>query len=221
MGQGLAAPPPAHPSCCGAMEGLSAQGQVSAPSALPWPRLGLPKSPVGTRLAPDLCEASSSLSSSAPPPRGGQGAHTPPFLKSVHCRTPPAAGTSRGCPSWCREQQCPPPPLCPQDDWHAGLAWGAVAPPSSTPPSAPAAAGAGGGGSSLTGAYSASLVGASASVPSLHAGFTSAPSYRGKGGGGSRSGGGRGTPQCLGCRLAIPFSRAAQGVGGPGRWRRP
>ena len=43
-GTGCAPPPPrpAHCWCRGATEGLRPQGQVSAPSVLPWPRLGLP-----------------------------------------------------------------------------------------------------------------------------------------------------------------------------------
>ena len=110
MGQGLAAPlpppppPPAHPWCHGAAEGLWPQGQAAAPSALPWPRLGLPESYVGAGPAPDLCEATSS-SSHRPPPGGGRArtgagrAHASYSKKCALSRTP-------RCPSWCREQQC-------------------------------------------------------------------------------------------------------------------
>ena len=77
-GTGCAGPPPlpAHPWCRSATEGLGVQGQVSAPSALPWPHRGLPKRPVGASAAPDLCEASSPLSSPLPPPGGRGRAHT-------------------------------------------------------------------------------------------------------------------------------------------------
>ena len=74
MGQGLAAPPPAHPWCRGATEGLGMQGSVLDPSALPGPRCGLLECPPSAGAAPSLCEASSlSPSSSHPPtPRGGR-----------------------------------------------------------------------------------------------------------------------------------------------------
>ena len=55
----------------------------------------------------------------APPPRG-EGAHSPPIPVSVRYRAPSAAGTSRGCPSWCLKQQCRTPRCRPLHDLHAG-----------------------------------------------------------------------------------------------------
>ena len=72
LGAGCAAPPPppppTHPCCRGVTEGLGALGPVSAPSALPWPRCGLPKRLVGASTAPQPCEAPSPLLSTLPPP---------------------------------------------------------------------------------------------------------------------------------------------------------
>ena len=118
-GAGVAFPPPlpSSPWCCSATEGLApGSGQVSSPSARPWPRLRPPQRPVDAESAPGLCEPTPS---SPPPPLGGGGALTPPIPNSVSCCAPPAAGASRGCPSWCREQQCRTP-LCPRHDLHAG-----------------------------------------------------------------------------------------------------
>ena len=91
---------------------------MSAPFALQWPRRGLRERTVGAGTAPDLCGASPPLSPPMPtlPPRGGAGRTLP---KSMRCRAPPAASTSRGCPSWCREQHCRNP-RGPWHDLHAG-----------------------------------------------------------------------------------------------------
>ena len=116
-------PPPlaAHPWCCGATEDwaprvrylpplppLRSHGLVSGSQNALW---ALGRLPTSVRPPPPR----------HPPPRlgGGQGAHTPPIPKSVRCCTPPAAGTSRGCPSWCRGQQCCTH-LCPRHNLHAG-----------------------------------------------------------------------------------------------------
>ena len=47
------------------------QGQVSAASARPWPRLGTLERHVDAESTPDLC-------SSSPPPLGGEGGTPPP-----------------------------------------------------------------------------------------------------------------------------------------------
>ena len=65
--------PPAHPWCRGVTEGLCVQGQVSAPSALPWPRRGLPERPMGAGAAPNLYEPPPPPPSLSPPFPLGEG----------------------------------------------------------------------------------------------------------------------------------------------------
>ena len=145
--------PPAHPWCRSVTEGMGTLGQVSAPSALPWPHRGLPEHPGGAGAAPDLCEASSSLSSFPPRGGGGKGAHMPPIPKGVHCRKPPAAlAPIEGVPYGAGSSNAAPlvPPARLARKGPVGIAHGlqgarAIAQPSSTLPAVPAVAEAGGG----------------------------------------------------------------------------
>ena len=129
---------PPHPWCRGATEGLGAQGQVSAPSALPWPRRGLPKRPVGTSAAPEPRGAPSPLSSSPPPPPSAQtacaGAHLPPLAQIEGA--PRGAWSSNAAPPGAPYMSCTRGPCA----RRIGSAWGVAAPPSSLRHAAPAAA---------------------------------------------------------------------------------
>ena len=119
MGQGLTAPPPAHPLGRGAMEGLRPQGKVPSPSALPWPRLGLPERPVDAEPALNLCEAISSLST--PPPWWEAGrAHASHPEERALSRTPCHWHQPR-VPLMVLGAATPHPPCAPERLAHGGL----------------------------------------------------------------------------------------------------
>ena len=111
-GAGVAFPPllPPSPWCRGATEGLAPCGQVSSPSGRPWPRPRSPGRPVDAESAPDICEAIGGGGGTCLPSRTACAVAHPP---------PPAIGANRGCPLWCRVQQCRTP-LCPQHNLHTG-----------------------------------------------------------------------------------------------------
>ena len=188
LGAGCAAPPPPGPPLT---PGAAAQRKDWAP----WVRClpPLPSHGRGAGSPNALWAPARRTSPMKPPPHcrrrcpppwgggGGQGTHRPPSPNSVCWRAPPAASTSRGCPSWCLEQQCRTP-RCPLHDLHAGarctshrLCMGRRCPTLLVP-----AHSAGGGrcgcGSLPPGAYGAAPFGASAPAPASRAGCTSAAS---------------------------------------------
>ena len=128
---------------------------MCAPSALPWPRRGLPERPMGAIAAHQPCEAPSQLSPSLPPPppRGGLGrAHTvpPSQLVCVVAHLPPLALVEGAPLGACSSNAAPPGAPCTTCTRgpcarRTRSAWGVAAPPSSSRPAAPVVAGAAGG----------------------------------------------------------------------------
>ena len=112
MGWRLAAPPLSplpRPPLGSRRDGRAqAEGQVSAPSALPWPYLGLRECLVGTLAAPDLCDSSSS--SSPPPLRGGGKARTHlPFRRACTIAHHPPLAPAEGAPCGADSSNAAPP----------------------------------------------------------------------------------------------------------------